>query len=210
MTAILAAALLAAAPVPDASAQFLLTIGFSSDPALTAGTTASRAVWIDRAVSEGAGIVRVNVIWSQIAPVTRPRGFNAGNPLSPGYDWSAIDGPVRDLAAHGIQVLLNISAAPAWAEGSHRPRGVQPGTWRPDPQQFASFARAAALRYDGAFPDPSLRRRFRLPFVTDRLDARHVRAWGRAPQAGKLALELRRGDGGTSSGAWRLGRGKCS
>ena len=51
-------------------------------------------------------------------------------------------------------MLLNITGAPAWAEGPGAPPGAQPGTWRPDPAQFASFATAAALRYDGRFPDP--------------------------------------------------------
>ena len=152
LTGLLAAVLLATAP--GAGAQPGLTIGFSADPALTAGTSASRAVWIDRALADGAGIVRVNVEWSRVAPVRRPRGFNASDPASPGYDWSAIDGPVKDLSAHGLGALLNITNAPAWAQGPHRPRGALPGTWRPDPQQFASFARAAALRYDGRFPDP--------------------------------------------------------
>ena len=39
-------------------------------------------------------------------------------------------------------------------EDSSPPPGTTPGSWRPDPTQFASFATAAALRYDGRFPDP--------------------------------------------------------
>jgi hypothetical protein len=50
--------------------------------------------------------------------------------------------------------LLTITSAPSWAEGAHRPAAVTPGSWRPDPRQFGAFARAAALRYDGQFPDP--------------------------------------------------------
>src|SRR5947209_12000350 len=34
------------------------------------------------------------------------------------------------------------------------PSNVQPGTWKPSPTEFAQFARAAARRYDGSFPDP--------------------------------------------------------
>jgi hypothetical protein len=33
---------------------------------------------------------------------------------------------------------------------------VQPGSWRPDPRQFALFATAAARRYSGQFPDPAV------------------------------------------------------
>jgi hypothetical protein len=50
-------------------------------------------------------------------------------------------------------VLLNITGAPTWAEGPSPPADASPGSWRPDPAQFASFATAAALRYDGHFPD---------------------------------------------------------
>src|SRR5207302_6245250 len=35
------------------------------------------------------------------------------------------------------------------------PRNVQDGTWKPDPAQVGQFAKAAARRYDGRFPDPS-------------------------------------------------------
>ncbi len=62
--------------------------------------------------------------------------------------------PSADLSSHGLQVLLNITFAPTWAEGAGRPASARPGTWRPDPAQFASFATAAARRYDGHFPDP--------------------------------------------------------
>jgi hypothetical protein len=51
-------------------------------------------------------------------------------------------------------VLLNIVYAPTWAEGPRKPANAQPGSWRPNPAQFASFATAAAVRYDGHFPDP--------------------------------------------------------
>ena len=93
-------------------------------------------------------------MWSQVAPLVPSPSFDPADPSSPGYDWSATDAAVRDLSSHGLQVLLNLTGAPTWAEGPAAPAGTQPGTWRPDPTQFASFATAAALRYDGRFPDP--------------------------------------------------------
>jgi hypothetical protein len=105
-------------------------------------------------VAEGASIVRVNLVWSQVAPRVRPAAFSPSDPSSPGYDWSAVDASVRALAGHGLKVLLNITGAPTWAEGPSAPPGTEPGTWRPDAAQFASFATAAALRYDGSFADP--------------------------------------------------------
>jgi hypothetical protein len=153
--AVVASLLLAGASAPEAHALPALTTGFSADPVLTGGGAAERALWIRRAAAVGAGIVRVNITWSQVAPLTRPAGFDPADPSTRGYDWSGVDAAVRDLSSHGLQVLLNITFAPTWAEGAGRPASAQPGVWRPDPAQFASFARAAAVRYDGHFPDPS-------------------------------------------------------
>jgi hypothetical protein len=142
---------LLAAPSPSQARILPLTTGFFSDPVLVGGSASARAVWIARAVEEGAGIVRVTVPWSQVAPARRPPGFKAADPSSPGYDWAPVDNAVRDLSAHSLQVLITIGSAPTWAEGAHVPAKAQPGTWRPDPGQFASFALAAAKRYDGRF-----------------------------------------------------------
>ena len=131
-----------------------LTLGFSADPALTAGNPASDTFWIPRAAAEGAEIIRVNLIWSQVAPAVPPPSFVPSDPSSPAYNWTSVDATVRDLASHGLEVLLNIWGAPTWAQDSSPPPGTTPGSWQPDPTQFASFATAAALRYDGHFPDP--------------------------------------------------------
>ena len=142
------AALLVGANSSEAQA-LALTTGFTGDPVLTSDSAATRALWVPRAVGEGAGIVRVAVFWSDVAPVTRPQGFAPANPASTGYNWTPIDAAVRDLSSHGLTVLISISSAPTWAEGSDQPASATPGSWRPDPAQYASFAEAAALRYDG-------------------------------------------------------------
>jgi hypothetical protein len=139
------------AAVPAASAAAGLAMGFADDPALTLGSTASTAPWITRAVNEGAGMVRVNVVWQQIAPERRPARFVADNPGSRGYRWSVVDNAVRNLSARGLQVLLMIYLAPTWAQGPHRPAAARNGTWEPDPAQFAAFAHAAAVRYSGSY-----------------------------------------------------------
>jgi hypothetical protein len=131
-----------------------LTTGFALDPALTDSSAIANSFWIPRAVAEGAGMVRVNIIWSRVAPASRPAGFVAGDAASPGYKWTQTDAAVRELSAHGIKVLLTILGAPSWAEGPGPPASAPAGTWRPSPAQFAGFATAAARRYDGHFPDP--------------------------------------------------------
>lgn len=148
-------ALFAAAMAPAAQAANGLTLGFNPDPVLTITNASSNSYWIGQARAEGAGIVRLNVSWSEVAPQHRPQGFVADNPASPGYDWSSVDAQVRALAGQGLQVLMNITFAPAWAEAPGRPKDARPGTWKPNPAQFAQFGIAAARRYDGSFPDPS-------------------------------------------------------
>ncbi len=150
---VLAALLLTEATLPATSAARGLTLGFSADPVLT-DSSSSQGLWISRAKSEGAGIVRVGITWADVAPSRRPRGFKPEDPNSRSYNWAPVDASVRALSASGLQVLLSISDAPAWAEGRHRPRAVQQGSWRPDASQYGKFAAAAAVRYDGRFPDP--------------------------------------------------------
>lgn len=147
-------AVLAVMFAPAARAAGGLTLGFNPDPVLFGTSPSTNGFWINQARTEGAGIVRLNLGWSRVAPARRPPGFVADNPASPGYDWSQMDAQVRALAARGLQVLINITFAPSWAEGPARPANVAAGTWKPDPTLFAQFATAAARRYDGAFPDP--------------------------------------------------------
>ena len=154
----------AASFAPVASALAGLTTGFSGDAQLNSGTRAS-VRWLKRAAHDGAGVVRVTVVWSSIAPRHRPRGFHPSHPASKAYDWTRTDAEIRDMSAQGLTVLASVLFAPTWAEGPHRPRGLTPGTWRPDPAQFADFAKAAAIRYSGRFPDPLHRGQF-LPRVS--------------------------------------------
>ncbi len=146
------AGLLGALTATAAKASF--TLGFSADTVLTQDSASTRAYWLDRAVRDGASMVRVNIVWSLVAPEHRRSGFVATNPASPGYDWSLSDAAIRDAAAHGLTVLVTISDAPRWAEGPNRPAAAYPGSWRPDPKQFGAFATAAALRYSGHYTDP--------------------------------------------------------
>jgi cellulase (glycosyl hydrolase family 5) len=149
-------ALLAALVVPAAApAARGLTTGFSdTDPDVYQSyvgpsDAAKRNLWLDRTVSAGAGIVRVGVEWPAIAPA---KPADPTNPGSVSYDFSAVDPIVTAAEAHGLQVLLSINHAPAWAEGPGRPPTATGGTWRPNPADLAGFAQAVAARYSGSFP----------------------------------------------------------
>jgi len=154
--ALLAAGLLApagAAGSTRAPAPRPLYFGFA-DSLFASGDDGVREHWVERAVSSGASIVRINVRWRDVAPKDRPAGFSPSDPGSPGYEWKRVDAAVRTAAGHGLRVLLTVASAPRWAEGPERAPSARPGTWKPRPAAFGRFARALARRYGGAFPDP--------------------------------------------------------
>lgn len=133
-------------------------------PGLTTGFTESlfqstsallRDEWLSRAAEEHAGIVRLNIAWSQVAPQRPPSEAVASDPSWSGYDWASVDGPVSDAMARGLQVQITIAGgAPSWAEGPARPRWALSGSWRPNVKAYAAFAHATAVRYSGAYTPP--------------------------------------------------------
>ncbi|MCA1689947.1 MAG: hypothetical protein LC720_05790 [Actinobacteria bacterium] len=150
---VLLTALAAGALVGPAAGSTGLRTGFLA-PDFAAPDPGVRAQWLGQAAAEHAAVVRINVDWSVLAPARPPAGFDPTDPASPGYDWTALDAAVRDARGRGLEPLLTILRAPAWAEGAGRPASAPLGTWRPDPQKLAEFARAAARRYSGGYPDP--------------------------------------------------------
>lgn len=144
---LIAGSLLLPAPAAKASP---FTTGFFDDGAYLSNDSGS---WLDRTAAAGAGIVRIGVNWADVAPSTQPA--DPSNPAA-GYDWTAIDRAVRGASARGIDVLLTVCFAPAWAEGPNRDPNAPAGTWRPDPNQLGLFAQALATRYSGSYFDPGL------------------------------------------------------
>jgi hypothetical protein len=85
-----------------------------------------------------------------VAPERPPTAADAVNPSWSGYRWGNVDAEVSDALAAGIQPLLLVNNAPAWAEGPDRPkvsRKAPFGSWRPSAVDFGRFAQAAARRY---------------------------------------------------------------
>ncbi len=110
-------------------------------------------VWAKRTARAGADAVRVNLYWSLVAP-TEPE--HPRRPDDPAYDWEPIDRAVLAADRHGLDVLMTVLAAPAWAEGPGRPSfALAPaGSWRPDAAAYGDFAHAVAERYSGSHPVP--------------------------------------------------------
>ena len=127
--------------------------------------------WITRTLASGAQFVLLPVDWANIAGSRPPSGSDPTNPANPDYNWGTLDQTVRALTARGLTVAFTVAGGgggPAWADGPHRPPGVQPGTWRPDAAAFGAFAKAVARRYSGSFnPGNGV-----LPHV------RYYQAWG--------------------------------
>lgn len=160
-TVILCGAGVALALPSGHSAGRPLTTGFADFDRLASPDPSTRATWLDQAVKAGAGIVRFDAYWSSVAAGATPP-LDPTNPGSTSYDFSKLDPAIRDAEARGINVMLSITNAPAWAEGPGRDPKAYPGTWEPSPSALGSFMKAVASRYsgnfdpDGAGPQPKL------------------------------------------------------
>ena len=128
-----------------ASAGFVTGL---ADPGFDATDADIRANLLDDTVDADAGIVRLLVTWRAIAG---DRPANPTDPADPEYNFSRLDPAVQDAEARGLDVLLTITSAPRWAEGSDRPADAPAGVWKPDPTAYGAFAQAAARRYSGDF-----------------------------------------------------------
>jgi hypothetical protein len=109
----------------------------------------------ERTVAEwrasGVDTVRVFARWGAHAPApeerTRPEGFEGSNPDDPRYDWRILDRAIGTVDAAGLGVVLTVTGwGPVW--GSEFPVKRNP-RYKPDPAEFAKFARAVARRYGG-------------------------------------------------------------
>ncbi len=116
---------------------------------VAAATQRMKQLGIDR--------VRITASWSSLtrAPEseTKLEGFNAADPGA--YEqarWTQLDTAIRAIRAAGMKALVDIGFwAPHWATDD--PPGPRARS-NIDPQAYADFATAVALRYSGAFTPP--------------------------------------------------------
>jgi hypothetical protein len=135
----------------SAQAAHNLVTGFA-DHIYRAGSPDQQAQALQMTRAEDAGIIRINVVWADIAHSGRPS--DPANPADPAYDFAQLDGDVTAAEAAGLDVMFTVYKAPPWAEGPDRPPvnfDTPEGTWRPDPGDYANFATALASRYSGNF-----------------------------------------------------------
>ena len=112
----------------------------------------------------GAGLYEITINWSRIAP-TKPA--DPTDPSDPAYQWTpAVDEAITNAQTYGIQVVLEVTGAPRWANGD------RPYRWAPkNPEDYAEFVTAAAKRwpqvhYWEIWGEPSRRRNF-MPLAKD-------------------------------------------
>jgi hypothetical protein len=139
----------------SAQAARNLVTGFA-DPTFRTASLGSIDTELQMTVDEGAGVVRIDVLWRNIVGSAEPA--NPRDPADPAYDFSGLDEAVAAAHAHGLDVLFTVFSAPDWAEGPNRPPVSQEsspaGTWKPEPSKYADFATALATRYSGKYTPP--------------------------------------------------------
>lgn len=97
----------------------------------------------------GVDVVRIHARWWEIAPAdgsaTKPAGFDASNHADPQYRWAVLDAAVQIVRTEGLRVMLSITGpGPLWSSSEPAKRNPR---WKPDPEEYADFAKAVATRY---------------------------------------------------------------
>ena len=171
-TLLLACALLGAClalPATAPAARYMVSV-MQDDNQLVYGNGKQRRNALGRMSGLGVEAARVTMLWRVVAPAPtarrKPRGFNGANPRDyPPTHWDRYDELVVDAAARGIQVYLNpTGAGPRWVNGTTRIKTAQ-GSFRPDPDEYRKFVRAAGRRYSGRYRDENNGRKI-LPRVS--------------------------------------------
>ena len=138
------AALASPAPAPAEFSTGLWGDEYSSS------SSEVRDEWFDKTLRARAGLVRLDLHWRDA--VSRPPA-TPSDPGDPAYDFSLLDGAVRDATERGLKVMITIYDAPNFAEGPGRPPSAPEGTWMPDPAALADFGHAVSTRYSGGYQD---------------------------------------------------------
>lgn len=103
----------------------------------------------DRVTQAGGELTRITVFWDRVAPDDLPEDWDPANPADSNYNWMSPDDQVVKAVAAGLTPIVQIHAAPPWAERCKSPG--EPGICNPDPAEYRKFAKAVVERYSGEF-----------------------------------------------------------
>jgi hypothetical protein len=100
----------------------------------------------------GATFARLLLWWPGVAPAgdDAPARFAARDPNDPQYNWQSFDAAVRATVSAGLQPIVDVHNAPAWARANVCSAEAA-AKCRPTSAALADFATAAARRYRGGF-----------------------------------------------------------
>ena len=140
---LLTLALTALAPAAaDASSRQLSVM--QDDARMLGGSPEVRRATLDEFRALGTDVVKVQAIWRDVAPTSRPA--DPSNPAA--YSWGIVDDAVANIRSRGMRPFLTLGGrAPNYATGRQTSR--HNGTFRPNASEFELFARAAGRRYAG-------------------------------------------------------------
>jgi hypothetical protein len=146
VTAVLAAAIVAATAQPGSASRFMRIGIYDEAQTLYGPVDVTFPLLKQLHVQE----IRLNLYWGGKYGVAKRRPARATNPADPAYNWALYDRTVRYAAQYGMHVLFSIYGTPGWANGGKGPN-VAPtrGT------DLRNFALAAATRYGGGYSDPA-------------------------------------------------------
>jgi hypothetical protein len=165
----------------------LALLGLGALPARAdAAVSTHKLIWgptdaaaFDTYADLGAGLYEFTINWSLVAP-TKPA--DPTNPSDPAYQWTpAVDEAIANAQAHGMEVVLEVSGAPGWANGG-RPWPFAPT----NPQDYADFVAAASKRWPAVhywqiWGEPSRRPNF-MPLPKHVFGEKLTRAQQRGPE----------------------------
>jgi len=115
------------------------------------GVESSDSLALQRVSSANATFVQVVLDWAEIGPRAEPGGWHPSDPADPAYDWSTADEEVSAAVQAGLTPMVLVDRAPEWAQRCKTKQTVGTQLCEPKAGAFASFAKAAAARYSGAF-----------------------------------------------------------
>lgn len=112
-----------------------------------------RAEILDAQQASGAKVIRILLRWDQVA--TCDPGAAGIDPAHRCYDFSVPDAVVQGAQARGMRTLLSIYGVPGWKFGGPENfLGSSNAQFDSLVASYATFAQAAATRYDGRHGQP--------------------------------------------------------